>query len=70
MVSTFTIQYKWAGRLSKSFSEQQGVRQGGIMFPTLYMLDLYEQNHLGFRIGSIQTASPTCADDIVLLSEL
>jgi hypothetical protein len=52
---------------------RQGARQGGILSPELYkvfinpLLDFYKNNYLGFRIGSIQVNSPTCADDIVLL---
>jgi hypothetical protein len=64
---------KWEGKISSPFYEQQGVRQGGILSPELYkvfinpLLDFYKNNYLGFRIGSIQVNSPTCADDIVLL---
>ena len=66
---------KWEDGLSVAFNEHQGVRQGGIMSPTLYktfinpLLNWYADKHLGYRIGTIHTASPTCADDIVLLSE-
>ena len=66
---------KWDGNISKSFDEQQGVRQGGILSPELYkvfinpLLEFYKTNNLGFKIGSIHIGSPTCADDIVLLSK-
>lgn len=66
---------KWENCNSRSFAEEQGVRQGGILSPVLYeayinpLLNWYENKHLGFRIGSSHVASPSCADDIVLLSD-
>ncbi|CAC5390533.1 unnamed protein product [Mytilus coruscus] len=66
---------KWDGQFSRAFDEQQGVRQGGILSPTMYkiyinpLLDWYQNKHFGFRIGTIHAASPACADDIVLLAE-
>ena len=68
---------KWNGQLSRAFDEQQGVRQSGVLSPTLYKLYIipllldwwYENTHLGFRIGTIHFANPACADDIVLMAE-
>ncbi|KAK3093570.1 hypothetical protein FSP39_017535 [Pinctada imbricata] len=72
--SDMKSQVKWEGSLSSSFSEQQGVRQGGIWSPTAYKmflnpaLDLLERQNIGFRIGTISLVSPTCADVQLLLS--
>ena len=73
--SNMTSQVKWEGELSRPFAEQQGVRQGGIWSPTAYkafinpILKIFEENALGLRIGSIHVATPTCADDELLLSK-
>jgi hypothetical protein len=73
MLQDLHSKVKWEGKISSPFYEQQGVRQGGILSPELYkvfinpLLDFYKNNYLGFRIGSIQVNSPTCAGDIVLL---
>ncbi|KAK3086058.1 hypothetical protein FSP39_012864 [Pinctada imbricata] len=67
-------QVKWEGSLSSKFRELQGVRQGGVWSPTAYKmflnpsLELYQNYSLGMKIGSINVASPTCADDELLLS--
>ena len=73
--SNMTSQVKWEGQLSKPFEEQQGVRQGGIWSPTAYkafidpILKIFEEKAMGYRIGSIHVATPTCADDELLLSK-
>ena len=73
--SNMTSQVKWEGELSRPFVEQQGVRQGGIWSPTAYkafinpVLKLFEEKAIGYRIGSIHVATPTCADDELLLSK-
>ena len=73
--SNQTSQVKWEGELSKPFEEQQGVRQGGIWSPTAYktfinpILKLFEEKAMGYRIGSIHVATPTCADDELLLTK-
>ena len=70
-----TSQVKWEGRLSEKFEEHQGVRQGGIWSPVAYkafinpLLKIFEERSLGFKIGSIHVASPTCADYEILLSD-
>ncbi|KAK3085377.1 hypothetical protein FSP39_002384 [Pinctada imbricata] len=67
-------QVKWEGSLSTKFMELQGVRQGGVWSPTAYKmflnpaLEIFQNNSLGMRIGSVNIASPTCADDELLLS--
>ena len=66
---------KWDGNLSRLFNEEQGVRQGGILFPFFYkafinpLLKSFEDENLGAAIGTIHVGSPTCADDILLLSK-
>ena len=73
--SNMTSQVKWEGELSKPFEEQQGVRQGGIWSPTAYkafinpMLKIFEEKAMGYKIGSVHVATPTCADDELLLSK-
>lgn len=75
MYQNLNSKVKWDGIVSRSFMEQQGVRQGGILSPELYkvfinpLLNHYRENGIGFKIGSIHIGSPTCADDIVLLSK-
>lgn len=65
---------KWIGGLSNSFSIGQGVRQGGILSTHLYKLYVknllleLENNSLGSHLGNIFVGSPTCADDVALLS--
>ncbi|KAK3087469.1 hypothetical protein FSP39_006351 [Pinctada imbricata] len=73
--TNLTSQVKWEGQLSSTFTEGQGVRQGGIWSPTAYkmyinpVLDLFEEKHLGLSIGATHLASPTCADDELLMSK-
>ena len=65
---------KWDGVVSPTFCELQGVRQGGIPSTELFkaqtnnLLNLVEGSQLGYRIGIIDCAVPTCADDSILLS--
>ena len=73
--TNMTSQVKWEGVLSRPFVEQQGVRQGGIWSPTAYktfinpILKIFEDKAVGYRIGSVHVATPTCADDELLLSK-
>ena len=66
---------KWDGELSRCFREEQGVRQGGILSPLLYkvfinpLLKSFEDENLGYKIGSIHVGSPACADDVLLMSK-
>ena len=72
MYQNMNSKVKWDGNISKSFDEQQGVRQGGILSPEVFinpLLEFYKTNNLGLKIGSIHIGSPTYADDIVLLSK-
>lgn len=65
---------KWKGGYSRPYQVQQGVRQGGVLSTTLYkeyvnpLLADNEKSGIGASIGSIYLGSPTCADDILLLS--
>ena len=64
----------WCGRPSKSFVEEQGVRQGGIISPTCYkihinpLLDLMQNSRIGLSIGNVYCGVPTVADDLLFLS--
>ena len=69
-----TEQFRYRGILSHPYTISQGVKQGGVDSPTLYKLYVYamlnhlEENGLGLHIGPIYLGSPTCADDVELLS--
>jgi hypothetical protein len=70
-----TSKTKWKGLLSQPFDIKQGVRQGGIPSTTDYKLYIdpllkdFETSDVGLHIGSTYVGSPTCADDIVLLTK-
>lgn len=75
LYSGLTSKVKWQGELSRQFGIYQGVRQGGILSPFLYktyinlcLVELKEQK-LGLLIGQVYCGSPTCADDLALLSQ-
>lgn len=59
---------------SRSFTEKQGVRQGGIISPTGYklhinpLLDILQGSGLGLHIGNVYCGAPTVADDLLFLS--
>jgi hypothetical protein len=60
-----TTQVKWEGQISRGFEEKQGVRQGDVWSPTAYkvfinsLLKIYEENKIGYHIGSIFSGVPT-----------
>jgi hypothetical protein len=62
------------GMVSKKYSISQGVRQGGVTSTHLYKLYIDEllqqlQSHgEGLHFGPIYAGTPTCADDMLLLS--
>ena len=66
---------KIAGSFSREFTEHQGVRQGGIPSTELFkaradaLLHRLEKSGAGFHVGAVNLAVPTCADDMVLISE-
>ncbi len=65
---------RWNGEYGPSYTVRQGVRQGGTLSPSLYklyinhLLSTLESGRLGCSIGNIYLGSPTCADDVLLLS--
>ena len=65
---------RWCGIDSRSYQVSQGVRQGGILSPSLYkiyindLLKSLQKLHMGLHIGSVYVGTPTCADDVLLLS--
>ena len=69
-----TEQFRYNGVLSEPYTILQGVKQGGVDSPPLYkwyiydMLQQLEEKGLGLHIGPIYLGSPTCADDVELLS--
>jgi hypothetical protein len=75
MYRDITTKVKWKGMLSDEFTIHQGIRQGGIPSTTDYkvyidpLLHLLEDSHVGLHIGSIYAGAPTCADDVLLLSD-
>ncbi|CAC5381733.1 unnamed protein product [Mytilus coruscus] len=74
MYNGVTSAVKWQGDTSLSFSIDQGVRQGGILSSHLYkqyineLLSELEAHNMGISIGNTYAGCPSCADDIVLLS--
>ncbi|CAC5419637.1 unnamed protein product [Mytilus coruscus] len=66
---------KWKGEISDKFPIQQGVRQGEVLSTHLYkvyinnVLNELMKSRVGMKIGNIYTGTPTCADDIALLSD-
>ena len=65
---------RWQGADSRPYDVKQGVRQGGILSPTLYklyidgLLQNLQRAGTGTYIGSMFLGSPTCADDVLLMS--
>ena len=66
---------KWQGNLSEPFKVYQGVHQGGILSTDLFkvhgngLLDRLVKTGRGCHIGEICCVAPTCADDMLLLSD-
>ena len=66
--------FRYKGGYSEPYVINQGVKQGGNTSPNLYkvyihpMLDSLERHKLGLSIGCIYLGSPTCADDVLMLS--
>ena len=66
---------KWQGEHSKPIPIKQGIRQGAKLSTLMYkrfnndLLNQLQNAPEGMKIGSIDVTSPTCADDIALLSQ-
>ncbi len=66
---------RWQGEYGEAYQVSQGVRQGGTMSPHLYktyvnsLLKRLETAGLGLIIGDLYMGTPTCADDVLLLSD-
>ena len=66
---------KWQGNCSQPFKVKQGVCQGGILSTDLFkvhgngLLDRLIMTGRGCYIGEICCAAPTCADDMLVLSD-
>ena len=69
-----TSSVKFNHRDSPTFPVSQGTRQGGLSSPKdykIYQIDLLEtltSLNSGFHIGPTDVVSPTCADDMILIS--
>ena len=65
---------KQQGKLSSTYTNQQGVAQGGILSTDLFKVyDNGLQNRIqvsgkGAKIGDIGIQAPACADDVTVLS--
>ena len=65
---------RWRGIDSKTYSVNQGVKQGGTISPLLYkcyindLLVSMQKTSMGLKIGPIYLGTPTVADDILLMS--
>ena len=66
--------FRWKGEFSSPYTIGQGVKQGGIVSPSLYKLYIYNLLEslrgagMGLYIGPIYVGTPACADDVLLLS--
>ena len=74
MLKNMAVKVKLSGQLSRSISIQQGIGQGKILAPENYkvfinpLLKLLCNAGLGVKIGPIYCGCPTCADDIIILT--
>ena len=66
---------KWQGNYSQPLEVKQGVRQGGILSTDLFkvhgnpLLDRIQESGRGCYVGEICCAAPTCADDMLVLTD-
>jgi len=63
----------WNGMLSKVFTIENGVKQGGIVSPVLYIyiyiyIDCIRESNVGCFIGNVFAGALAYADDIALLA--
>jgi hypothetical protein len=70
-----TSRVKWKGQLSRSISEKQGIRQGGLQSTEHFkarsnpLLDQLTSTDHGYRIGTTPVGTPTCANDMAIISD-
>ena len=70
-----TSKVRFRNNLTEEFTVWQGVRQGGVTSTNDYkvycndLLKRAEKMGLGLKINNIYLGTPTCADDMVMLSE-
>ena len=75
LYSGLSAKIKWKNQMEDSFQILQGVRQGGILSTHFYkvyvngLLVEIRRNNLGKFIGCIYVGCPTCADDVLLITE-
>jgi len=75
MLSGQTERAIWGSSISEPYLISQGTGQGKILGAPLFkvfihpMLEQLSSLDLGFRIGNIPVGHPTCADDLLLISD-
>ena len=73
-VQRMSTQVKWDYHLSENIYINQGIQQGEKLSTSLYkcynnaILDSVTESGLGSHLGTISVATPTCADDILILA--
>ena len=66
---------KWHGEHTQPILIEQGIRQGAKLSTLMYkrfnndLLNQLQNAPEGMKIGNVDVTSPTCADDIALLSQ-
>ena len=66
---------KWHGEHTQPILIEQGIRQGAKLSTRMYkrfnndLLNLLQNAPEGMKIGNVDVTSPTCTDDIALLSK-
>jgi hypothetical protein len=74
MYREMITQVKWDNHLSENIYVNQGIQQGAKLSTSLYkcynyaILDSVTEGGLGSHLGTISVATPTCADDILILA--
>lgn len=73
MYEDITSVVKWDGKLSRTFEEKQGIRQGGVTSPLLYKAERNKglsqlQKNPSMYIGTINVGAVMVADDLALVS--
>ena len=66
---------KWMGKIGQKFPIHQRARQCGVLSTHLYkvyinsFLHEFNRSRIDMKIGNIYVGSPTCADDMALLTD-